>query len=71
MRLTARAVPFLIPIGMAALATSALAGPGRGPSPPAAGGKAGPGPEPVQENPAERKAVRGAPLDESDANESP
>jgi len=72
MRLTARAAPFLIPIGMAALATPALAGPGRGPGSTAAAGKpSGSGADPVQENAAERKAVRGAPVDDSDANESP
>jgi membrane-bound lytic murein transglycosylase D len=72
MRLTARAAPFLIPIGMAAFATSAQAAPGRGSSPGVSVGKpAGAAAEPVQENPAERKAVRGAPLDEPGANESP
>jgi membrane-bound lytic murein transglycosylase D len=72
MRLTARAAPFLIPIGMVALATSALAGPGRGsPQPATAGKPTGSGADPVQENHAERKAVRGAALDEPDANESP
>jgi membrane-bound lytic murein transglycosylase D len=68
MRLTARAAQFLIPIGIAAFATSALAGPGRA-SGPATSDNAGA--DPVQENPAERKAVRGAPLEEPDANESP
>ena len=68
MRLTARAAQFLIPIGIAAFATSALAGPGRA-SGPATSDNAGA--DPVQENPAERKAVRGAPLEEADANESP
>ena len=72
MRLTARAAPFLIQIGMAAFATSALAGPGRGSAPaPTSGKAAGSGAEPGQVNPAERKAVRGTPLDEPDGNESP
>jgi membrane-bound lytic murein transglycosylase D len=72
MRLTARAAPFLIPLGMAAFAPSGLAAPGRGASPAASAGKpAGTAADPVQENPAERKAVRGAPLDEPGANESP
>jgi len=60
MRLTARAAPILIPIGVVAFATSVLAGQ-----------PAGPAADPIQENPAERKAVRGAPVDELDANESP
>jgi len=74
MRLTVRAAPFLIPIGVAAFATSALAGQpsARGSGPPVAAGKAAwPGADPSQENPAERKAVRGAALEEPDANESP
>ncbi|HJX66071.1 MAG TPA: LysM peptidoglycan-binding domain-containing protein [Polyangia bacterium] len=74
MRLTARAAQFLVPVGIAAFATSALAGPGRasGPATTGSAGKAAEaGADPVQENPAERKAVRGAPLDEPDANESP
>ena len=74
MRLTARAARFLIPIGMAAFATPALAGqpPARGSGPAATAGKAvGSGADPGQEDPAERKAVRGAPLEEPDANESP
>jgi membrane-bound lytic murein transglycosylase D len=68
MRLTARAAQFLIPIGIAAFATSALAGPGRASGPTTTDNA---GADPVQENPAERKAVRGAPLEEADANESP
>jgi membrane-bound lytic murein transglycosylase D len=74
MRLTARAAPFLIPIGVAAFATSAPAGQpsARGSDPAATASKpAESGAGPIQENPAERKAVRGAPLDEPDANESP
>jgi membrane-bound lytic murein transglycosylase D len=74
MRLTARAAPFLIPIGVAAFATAALAGqpPARGSSPAGTVGKpAGLGADPSQENSAERKAVRGVPLQEPDANESP
>ena len=72
MRLTACAAPFLIQVGMAAFVTSAQAGPGRGSAPaPTAGKAAGSDSEPGQVNPAERKAVRGAPLDEPDGNESP
>jgi membrane-bound lytic murein transglycosylase D len=74
MRLTGRAAPLLFSIGVAAFATSALAGPGRSSGPAAtstAGKAAEAGADPVQENPAERKAVRGAPLEEPDANESP
>jgi membrane-bound lytic murein transglycosylase D len=76
MRLTARAAPFLILIGMAAFVTSALAGQpsarGSGAAATRGSGRAaGPGADPIQENPAERKAVRGSPLDESDGNESP
>ena len=74
MRLTAHAAQFLIPIGVATFATSALAGPGRasGPATTGSAGKAAEaGADPVQENSAERKAVRGAPLEEADANESP
>ena len=72
MRLTERAAPFLLPLGIAAFATSALASPGRAAGPPTSAGKAaGSGAEPGQENPAERKAVRGAPLDEPNASESP
>jgi hypothetical protein len=71
MRLTARAAPFLLPLGMAAFATSALASPGRGSGPANRRQAAGSGADPGQENPAERKAVRGAPLDEPNANESP
>ena len=48
----------LIPLGMAAFTPSALAAPGRGSSPAAsAGNPAGTAADPVQENPAERKAV--------------
>lgn len=74
MRLTARAAPFLIPIGVAAFATSAPAGQpsARGSGPATTASKpAESGAGPLQENPAERKAVRGAPLDGPDANESP
>ena len=72
MRLTERAAPFLLPLGIAAFATSALASPGRAAGPPTSAGKAaGSGADPGQENPAERKAVRGAPLDEPNASESP
>ncbi|MGA7740515.1 MAG: LysM peptidoglycan-binding domain-containing protein [Polyangia bacterium] len=76
MRLTARAALILVPIGVAASAPSALAGQpsGRGPGPAAtknAGKAAESGADPIQENPAERKAVRGSPLDDLDANESP
>ena len=74
MRLTAHAAQFLIPIGVATFATSALAGPGRasGPATTGSAGKAAEaGADPVQENSAERKAVRGAPLEEAEANESP
>jgi membrane-bound lytic murein transglycosylase D len=74
MQLTARAAQFLISIGIAAFATSALAGPGRGSGAAAAsstGKAAQAGADPVQENPAERKAVRGTSLEEPDANESP
>ena len=76
MRLTARASPFLILTGMAAFATPALAGQpsarGSGPAATRSSGKAGgTGADAIQENPAERKAVRGIPLDELDGNESP
>jgi len=71
MRLTARTARFSIPIGMAVLATSAWAAPSRSSSPAAsADNAAAPGAD-VQESPAERKAVRGTPVDDSDANESP
>jgi membrane-bound lytic murein transglycosylase D len=74
MRLMARAAPFLIPIGIAACATTVFASPGRGSGPATtstAGKAAEAGAEPAQVNPAERKAVRGAPLEDPDANESP
>jgi len=74
MRLMARTAPFLIPIGIAAFATNVSAGSGRGSGPATtsgAGKAAEAGAEPAQVNAAERKAVRGAPLDDPDANESP
>ena len=75
MRLTARAALLLIPIGMATFATSALADQSSArrsrPTTTSSAGQAFGPADPVQENSAERKAVRGAALDEPDANESP
>ena len=73
MRLTVRAAPLPILIGIATFAPCASAGQPapRAPAPSHAGKPTGSGGEPAQENPSERKAVRGSRLDDPDVSETP
>jgi membrane-bound lytic murein transglycosylase D len=72
MRLSLPSAIFLIPLGMAAFLSGAQAGQPTARVPAPASAKAPPSPEPpAQENPAERKAVRGSALPELEASETP